>query len=298
MISGTRKALVIGASGFIGSHVAEVLRSSDWNAWGTYRHSPVRDGIPLDLSRAKDISELIERLHPDRVFLCAAESDVDFCEQHPQETALINVAAVEHLCRSMASGGAQLIFFSSDYVFDGSHGPYLESASVHPLCEYGRQKTLAEQLIRNRLSNHLILRVTVVYGWERQQKNFLERLLLRLGQGESTRVPNDQVGTPTLVNDVARTAVSLAERGMHGTCHVAGPDRLSRYRLGVEIALAFGFDPALVVGVPTAQLGQKAPRPLQSGLRSENLPPEMAQQMRSCREALPWLKDHPGSWPS
>ncbi len=293
MTSDARKAVVLGASGLIGSHLSESLGASGWEVLGTYHRFPIPEGVALDLSRPDQMAELLVRFNPRWIFVCAAESNVDFCEQHPRESAALNVTVVETLCRLAASHGSGVVFFSSDYVFDGTHGPYAESDPVHPLSEYGRQKIRAEETIRKSLRDHLILRVTVVYGWERQEKNFLGRALAQLQRNEPLQVPSDQIGTPTLVNDVAKTAVDLVEQGLRGTVHVAGPDWISREQFAVEIAGAFGLRSDLIVGVPTAQLRQKAARPLRAGLRSERLSPDFVQGMRSCREALRWLKEHP-----
>jgi len=112
----------------------------------------------------------------------------------------------------------------------------------------------------------LILRTTVVYGYEPDGRNFFMQLLNRLRKGEPMRVPNDQVSSPTFNFNLAQAALGLIERGCTGTYHVAGNHLLSRDQFAHEICTVFKLDHKLVQPVATAALNQKAARPLRGGL--------------------------------
>ena len=168
-----------------------------------------------------------------------------------------------------ARNRSRLIFFSTDYVFDGTAGPYGESAQPHPLNVYGRDKLAAEVAIAGILPDaHAIVRTTVVFGPERARKNFVLRLYDQLSAGQSLLVPDDQIGTPTWSADLAEAAIALFQEKVSGVVHVAGPTLVSRYDFAVRAAEILGLDPQLLRRCRTASLDQAARRPLAAGLTS------------------------------
>ncbi len=209
---------------------------------------------------------LLQRERPAVVYLTAALTDVDYCERHPDEGYAINVAGVQHVVSAAGAAGARVVFFSTDYIFDGGNGPYREDAPARPLGEYGRQKLYAEHLAALQASHPLIIRTTGVYSWERQGKNFVARLVRSLRAGSTARIPDDQVGSPAYAPDLARATVELVRRGASGVFHVCGPTCVSRFGFAVAIARAFGLDEERIYPVSTAELGQAARRPLKGGL--------------------------------
>lgn len=265
------KAVVIGASGLVGCHLMRVGRQRGWHAVGTYHKFAQPGLIPLQLINAYGVRSLLAESRPNLVFLPAFRSSVDYCEQNPDETYHINVAGSLNVVTVAAEIGAKLIFYSSDYIFDGTAGPYRETDKPNPICIYGQQKLEVEQAISQLMQDYLILRITVVYGWENQKKNFVYRVLETLEGKQLLKVPHDQVGSPTLVDDIAEASCRLVEAGAVGVFHIAGPDRMSRYQLGVEAARAFGLPAEYIIPVTTAELGQAAPRPLEAGMVCDRL---------------------------
>ena len=261
--------LVIGASGLIGEHILRVLLARGLEAKGTYFRHRRAGLVPLDIRDESAIIELLNHVRPDFVYFPAAIANVDYCEQNPDLTTEVNVKAgrlvLEHLGRS----GTKSVFFSSDYVFDGRSGPYEESDTLSPICEYGRQKAELERTVAERDEQALVVRTTVVYGWESQGKNFVSRLLSKVRNGDTIRVPTDQVGTPTFAPNLADAVVELALADARGLVHIAGPTRVSRFEFAREAIRIGGMDQDLVLPVHTAELGQIAPRPLSAGLRVE-----------------------------
>jgi dTDP-4-dehydrorhamnose reductase len=202
---------------------------------------------------------------------CAARPSVDWCEHYPDEARLLNVNATEALAEACAHINARLAFLSTDYVFDGVNGPYNEDDGTNPINVYGRLKLEAEQAIRGRLNNPLIIRTTNVYGFDLQSKNFVMGILPRLARGEKVPVAADQFGNPTLVNDLCSTVKQLITVGATGTFHVVGPDYVNRVDWARAVASVFDLDPGLVVAMTTEELNQPAPRPKRAGLISNHL---------------------------
>ena len=265
------KTLIIGSSGLVGSHLLQTCQSRGWDVLGTY-HTFVQQGLmPLKLTDRDEVRSLIQKSQPDVVFLPAFRSNVDYCEQNPEETYQINVVGCLNVAQATRDVGAKLVFYSSDYVFNGNAGPYLETDEADPICVYGRQKLEVEQKIAELCENYLILRITVVYGYEAQAKNFVVRLITNLKNGQTMKVPQDQVGSPTLVDDIAEASCRLVEAGAIGIFHVAGSDLMNRYQFAVEVAKVFGLSTENIVPVMTSDLGQVAPRPLKAGMKCDRL---------------------------
>jgi dTDP-4-dehydrorhamnose reductase len=284
-----RPALVVGASGLVGSHVYRELTAAGWETAGTFHNSPAAGLMPLDIESAAELERMLRSVRPSIVFWPASWTNVDGCETDPARSYRVNVAPLAHLARVANEVSATVVYFSSDYVFDGSAGPYGEDDIPGPLSIYGEHKLRAEHLVSTIADEWLILRTTVVFGQEPQGKNFVYRVVRTLGQQKTLAVPEDQLGSPTFAPDLARAAVRLAgeERGLF---HVCGPRQMSRYDFAREAAERFGLDKNLIVPVATADLGQPARRPLRAGMRIEKLQSVAGIRMHEPEAALNSLR--------
>jgi len=278
--------LVIGASGQIGAHLLRQLQQVGQSASGTFYRSPRPGLFPLDLREEESVFALVRRLEPRVIYLPAGFTNVDQCEVDPGSAYAINVLGTWHAIRAANLVQARVVFFSSDYVFDGASGPYAEDEPPRPLSEYGRQKVLGELGVALNVRDYLIVRTTVVYGWEEQGKNFVQRLVASLQERKRVRVPYDQIGSPTYAPNLAAAVVELATSGAAGLFHIAGPERVSRYEFARAAAEAFKLDPALIEPVSTPELAQPAPRPLQAGLRIEKAQALWSARLLGYREGL------------
>jgi len=140
-------SLVIGGSGQLGKALLARLHAESVRAFGTFRNRPFPGGLPLDISDESAVSRLLDSVRPDVIYLTAAYTHVDGCEEHPEEALRINVLGTRHVVEGCKRRGARLVFFSTDYVFDGRAGPYREEDRPHPLGVYAKTKLQAEQLI-------------------------------------------------------------------------------------------------------------------------------------------------------
>jgi len=260
---------VIGASGLIGSHILAAAKRRDWKTTGTFCAHPQEGMVPLHMEHPQEITAFLGKHQPDVVFLCAFQAKVDECELHPEQTRYINVEGNRNVIDAAQRAGIRIVYFSSDYVFDGTQGPYRETDSPNPLSEYGRQKLAIEHLLAERSPLNLIIRTTTVYGWEIQEKNFLYQVLRAMKNNKDLPVPTDQIGTPTLAEDLAEASLDLAERNASGIFHIAGPDLLSRFAFAGAITDAFGLPKNHLKPITTSDRKQEAGRPLKSGLLCE-----------------------------
>ena len=226
-----RQSLVIGASGFVGEHLVAALKFVGQVPVSTYRKTPIPSATFLDITQQAEVQNLLESTNPEIVFLPAALTNVDFCEIHFDEAYEINVRGVQNVIHAANTTRSKLIYFSSDYIFDGRAGPYDEEATANPITQYGRHKLSAEHYIALFAKDYLIVRTTVVYGWERQGKNFVLRLIESLKEHNIVKVPMDQIGSPTYANNLAQIVVELSTSNLNGVINITGPDCISRYDL-------------------------------------------------------------------
>jgi len=284
-------ALILGASGQVGRALALECGRRGLSWAGSYHEHAVDPGLfKLDLSDLDAAAAAVKDLRPARVFLPSGWTWVDGCEDDPARSRLLNALAPEAVARACAELGSSLVCYSTDYVFGEHGGPYGETAPPVPLGVYGRDKLEGEALVLAACPGALILRTAVVYGPEPQGKNFIYQLRARLGAGQSMTLPSDQATSSTYNRDLARASLDLVERGEHGIFNAAGPEVIGRYAFGLLAAEVFGLDPGLLKPALTADLAQRARRPLDAGLRIDKLVARLGWTPSGPREGLERMK--------
>ena len=280
------RALVIGASGQVGAALGARLTTRGHTWTGTHGRVATPGLSFLDIADHAATARAVKEASADWIFCPAALTHVDYCEEHPDEALRVNRDAAATAARAAASAGAGFVFYSTEYVFDGTAGPYAEDDPVNPLSHYGRSKLEGERAVTAANPRSLVLRTTVVYGPEPQGKNFVYQLLRRGRAGERMTIPVDQVSSPTYNVDLAAASVELVERGLTGVYHVAGSAVLDRFAFARLACDVFGLDPALLEPVTTASLRQRAARPLQAGLRVDRARAALDAPLRPPAEGL------------
>lgn len=282
------KSLLVGASGQLGRQILRVAGERRFLVSARKAGDPGE--VELDLARIEtkaDAERMLEGHDLDAVFCIAGMTNVDGCEDVPEQAFRTNCRGPQRLAELADERGIPFLYFSTEYVFDGEDGPYDEGSMARPLSVYGRSKWEGELAVQAACARALILRTTVVYGQDSGQKNYLYSVVRSLGMGQAMRVPEDQISTPTYNRDLAATTMALMERGATGVFHVCGPELMGRLEFARSVAKHLGLDASLLQGVPTSALGQKAPRPLAAGMKIDKLRrehPDLA--MRTLAEGL------------
>jgi len=285
------RALVIGASGQVGASLLTSLRARGHEARGTYGHHAVPDLEPLDLTDHAAVARAVAAARPDWVFCPAGLSFVDYCEDHVDEAIAANRDGPAAAARAAEAAGAGFVFYSSDYVFDGVAGPFGEDDTPRPRNVYGRSKHEGERAVQEACRRAVVIRTSVVYGPERQEKNSVYQLIRACREGKGFRLAADQRASPSYNPDVAAASVELCERGQAGLWHVAGPEVLDRYAFALLICTEFGLDASRLTAITTAALGQKAPRPLDGGLKVAKAQAQLTTRLRSPAEGLHAMRE-------
>jgi len=274
------KALVVGSAGQLGRELVSMLgRDVAWAG----------DLPDLDATDAEEVARLVERVRPDVVFNATAYNKVDQAEAEPDAALAVNALAPRWLAGAARDGGALLVHFSTDYVFDGrSKRPYREDDCPGPLGVYGVSKLTGEHLVAASGVEHLVIRTSGLIGRggsEQKGGSFADRILARAREGQPLRVVADQTFAPTLAPDLAAAALALVGAGARGLFHVANTGACSWHDLAVE-TLALAGVGAPVEAIATSDLDLAARRPEYSVLdtgryHALGLPP-----LRPWREAL------------
>jgi dTDP-4-dehydrorhamnose reductase len=277
--------LVLGATGQVGRELLRALADQGLEAIGSGLKNPA--DVAVDLARPEDVARVLDAVRPTVVWVAAALTHVDGCEADPHASLAINVRGPEAVASWARRHEARVVFFSTDYVFDGASGPYGEDDPTNPLSVYGRHKLWAEQRMLNILPGGvLVLRTCWVYGRGAAGQGFIDRLVASLASGSRVRLPADQWGNPTAAPDLAAAAVDLLQRGASGVWHAAGPEWMSRAEWGMRVAKRFGVDASLIDPAPTSTLSQAAPRPLRGGLESFRTAARLGRALWDAAEGL------------
>ena len=302
-----KRVLVIGAMGQLGQAITACHHED--HVVGTY-NSGADQTVPYKLDlRGLDVSSehlesLLEMVRPHIIYLCAGLTWVDGCEICVQEAQVINGVAPGIITRLATRIGAKTVFFSTDYVFEGTkkHG-YVESDKAEPLNVYGESKRAGEKNVLLEDRNALVIRTTGLFGPDLGKKNFVYQLCDALRRGETFKCPCDQFGAPTYTVDLARITKFLVNEGASGIFHCVGPETVNRYEFAVRIAKMFNLPERLISSISTeeqfndsvARHGLAAKRGNFLGLKSERLQTiiKTGEYLRSIEHALIHWKNNP-----
>lgn len=278
------RVAVIGAGGQVGTEVVRAARAAGFEVLAlSHEQCPVEDRTALD--------EALSALGPgDVVVNTAAYHRTDACEDHPEEAFAINAVGARNAALSAQARGAAIVYYSSDYVFDGAQSarPYVESDLVSPINAYGVSKVAGEMFVR--ISNPLayVLRIASVFGVAGSRGkggNFVETMLAKARRGEKIEVVDDIVMTPTYAADAAGLTMSLLATGAPpGTYHLTNSGACSWHEFARAIIASAGFD-AEIAAVTSASMPAPARRPAYSALASERLS-SLGLSARPWRDAL------------
>jgi len=293
------RVLVVGSNGLLGQKVTELLlRGSAYQVTVTsVEPAPVRplqsaEYRTLDITSRKDVRAMVGELVPDVIVNTAAMTNVDACESERELAWKINVEGVENLIDASRKSAGKIIHISTDYVFDGKLGPYAEDDRPEPLNYYGKTKLASENVLRTSEVPFMIARTLVLYGYAPGTRpNFALWLIDNLEKKLPVRVVDDQMGNPTLVDDLAYGLIAGIDLERTGFYHIAGREIVSRYEFARRLARVFGFDENLITPVKTASLSQPAARPLQSGLITLKAEVELGIRPATVEEGLRILKN-------
>jgi dTDP-4-dehydrorhamnose reductase len=245
--------------------------------------------IELDIGDTAQVRECVARYCPQVAINTAAFHRVDDIEKDASLALQVNALAAQQLALICREADIALMYFSTDYVFDGArHTPYVETDLPNPISAYGATKLAGELLIRSAWHKHYILRPCGLYGTAGAMGkggNFVNTMLRLAREGKPIRVISDQVCTPTFTQDLAAQISMLIETSRYGTYHTTNDGGCSWYEFACEIFRLAGLAP-LVTPITSEEFGAPARRPAYSVLENRALRDLGIDRMRDWHEAL------------
>lgn len=291
----SKKILVTGSNGLLGQKLTDILRyHSDYeliaSSKGPNRY-PSTEGFiyeELDVTDYFDLERIIVKHSPYAVIHTAAMTNVDQCETEMEACEKLNVDSVKHLIKLAEIHPFYLVHLSTDFIFDGTKGPYKENDAPNPLSLYGHSKNDAEQLLIKSSINYSILRTIIVYGVaaSMSRSNIVLWAKGALEKGSPIKVVNDQYRMPTLAEDLAKACILAINRNAQGIFHISGKDYMSVIEMVRRIAKFFKLDDALIEETDSSTLNQAAARPPRTGFVLDKAIQELGYTPHSFEEGL------------
>ena len=291
-----KKVLILGARGYLGSFLLKYAPNDIELIISARDKTNIPDGysfVSIDIFQKDDVIKKITEVKPDVIINCIANSLPDVAEQKKEWTYAVNVEGVSYIVEACKQSGAKLIHLSTDYVFSGENGNYQENDERKPINYYGLTKKQAEDVVIESNIEYLICRTSVLYGLKLpyQRKvlfySFYEKLIKNK---EIVAAP--QIGSPTLVDDLAMCLYKMIGFKKSGIYHTAYSKPVSRYDYAMDLVEVFGFDKNLVI--LGKDIERKAPRPKNSSLITEKLQKDFDISFRSPKEAFEFIKKELG----
>ena len=253
--------LVTGGSGYLGEWIVTLARSA-WDVTASYLHhppAPNRDtpGViwrRIDVRDRSAVNAFIHEVRPAVIVHTAALNPGQGTDFQP-----VNVLGTRHVACAAAAHRARLIYISTDVIFDGQKGNYVEDDPPSPVTPYGRSKALAEAEAWDSGAGAAVVRTSLIYGWRPRIDRNTRWIVGDLRAGKPVRLFTDELRCPIWVESLAAAIVELAGLTYTGVLHVAGAQALSRYEFGVRLARFHGVDPDPLIPVRSRESGLHRP---------------------------------------
>lgn len=268
------RILITGSNGLLGQKiVSQLLRSNRFflaTSLGQNRNQdcPVEVYCPMDICNALDIAEVFTSFKPTHVIHTAAMTNVDTCELNPESCQEVNVDSVQLLVKQCRQTDCHFQLLSTDFVFDGLTGNYMEEDKPNPLSVYAKSKVQAESIVQQIPGlNFSIVRTIIVYGSGNNlsRSNIVLWAKEALQKGQDLTIIDDQFRAPTWADDLAWACIRICELNEKGIFHIAGPETMSIFHLVERIAQFYKLPMSQVKRTDSSTLNQPAKRPPKTG---------------------------------
>jgi len=282
--------VITGASGLLGANLTLAARLEGWTVTAVCNRHPIQvDGVDvacLDLSIEGAAETFLLEKRPEVVIHCAAATNIDACEHDPELAYHVNRDMAAAVARGSSAIDAHLVHISTDAVFDGAEGGYVETDEPGPLNVYAESKLAGEHAVAKACPAAAVVR-TNLFGWNAQDKfSLAEWFLHHFKQGRPFNGFTDVWFSPILVNHLARILLTMGERRLGGIYHVAGHDCMTKYDFGCRLAETFGLDAGILQPVSVDDVGLKANRSKKLCLNVERIEAALDEPMPLVREGI------------
>ncbi len=248
----TKSILIIGGSGFVGTHLAMALRH-DYKVFMTYRTHPVLipgvTNLPFGDSERNWIKRVVYMARPSVTIFVAGSNDTARAEEKPRETESIQSGVVANTVDASEIFQSKFIFISNCYVFDGRKGNFKEGDNLLASTALGKAKIGGENFVRGRCLNYLIVRSSPIIGFGNGYNfSFLDLVRMKLARGERVEVPHTEYHSFVYIDAFIDFMKKLVEVGIKNRVfHIGGLTKLSFYEFAMMFAEHNNLDTKLIV---------------------------------------------------
>jgi len=260
------KILLTGSNGQLGSSFYKSTKNV-FNIIAT--NNEASSSFYLDITNVQSLKYILSDFNPDVILNCAAFTNVDLSEKEKFNARNINVIGLQNLI-NYSSKNTKIIQISSDYIYDGSNGPYNEKSKPNPLNYYGKTKLEAENSLIGSNKEYLIFRIGCLFDYE-NTNNFFYWVYSQLKQNKLIKVTDDQINNPTYAKNLSKVIMECIMLDVTGVYNYGSLKYISRYEFAKVIARYYSFNSKLIFKVKTEQLNQIAIRPKMTGLDCSKL---------------------------
>ena len=255
----------------------------------TYNETSFPGGLKFDV-RAGNFAGAVPGLETfSHAVILLANAHPDDCARNPEASRALNVTATKAIIDQLMEGGVCPVFASTEVVFDGEKGGYVEGDPVNPILLYGKQKAEIEEYLGSRVPGALILRIANVYGSDPAGSGVMAGWFRTVGGGaEIVKCARDYIASPVHVDDVSDAVIRLMEEGSQGIYHVAGPQPLSRLEMFETLIGEMRRSGPVDVDVVSCSIDDfptEEKRPRDISLKSDRLMTATGMEMRTLRSA-------------
>ncbi len=291
-----KRILLIGSNGMLGQRLSEFFSKQPkvellCASMEDVSYMPGLQYLKINITEKNEVKNAVNNFYPDVIINSAAYTNVDKSESERELAWSVNVSAVEYMAQAAKAFDSHLIHISSDYIFDGTDGPYIENDKPNPVGYYGRTKLASENVLKTGGINYSIIRTNVLYGIAKfGRPDFVRWVVDSLKKGAQINIVNDQINNPTYTDDLVFAINRMAEFKKYGVFNIGGPELLSRYDFTSRIADFFKLDKTLINEIITSDLKQPAARPLKSGLITLKAETELGYKPHKLEETFQLMK--------
>ncbi len=280
------KTAVFGASGYIGSHLIKKYRSQYPDCIGTTFLSKNKDLTPFDI-RNPNLNFLnLEKTGHKAAVIASAKPKISYCEKETSKAYEVNVAGTIQLIKNLSKTSLKIIFLSSDYVFNGNSGKYIDEDETNPLTAYGRHKKTIEDEIKKITNNFLVLRLSKIYGLKKGDKTILDEAANLLKKGKNVLAADNQYFCPTLIDDLINIIVKIQAKDLKGYLNLCAPETWSRYDMVSLLAQLINQDISLVKKIKLYDLAEMKGRPLNTSMICKRLNQEVEYKFTPFKDSV------------
>lgn len=295
-----RNVLITGAGGFVaGNIITQAGEEVTFHGLEKVPTDLAGDNLiwhVLDLQDSDALGEIFSTVQPEAVIHTAALSDIDYCQAHQEDAERVNIGITRTLVNLCAGAGVRMIYFSSDSIFDGRKGNYVEEDLPEPLHFYGQTKVQGEKIVQQGCDNWVIIRPSLIVGLPVLEagNSFLWRMIKELKKGRTVAFPKQEIRSPLDAITLSRAVLELAGNDYTGILHLSGNDTMNRFEMAQRIVDKLGYPPESVIDKKPVVDSGRAQRPRDVSLTNVRARAVLATPMLDFDRALELIIENKG----